>query len=55
MASAEYRVMHKQSAWFWTHAIDKTSDQHLDEAGSSYFAWRAIAGSAVATMNSNVE
>jgi hypothetical protein len=38
MASADYRVMHKQSAWFWPQVIDKTSDKYLNEAGNSYFA-----------------
>ena len=37
MASADYKVMHKQSAWFWPQVIDKTSDKYLNEAGNSYF------------------
>lgn len=37
-ASADYRMMHKQSAWCWPQVIENTSDKYLNEAGNSYFA-----------------
>jgi hypothetical protein len=38
MASADYRIMHHQSAWFWPQVVDKTSPLFSNEAGLPYFA-----------------